>query len=264
MGRTSAEYQRLRVQALAWEPATQRALEAVGIRPGMSCLDAGCGPGEVMRLLGTLVGPTGHVTGIDMDTVIGAEALSVLTETVGPQFSFHGVDLETLPELPNGPYDLVYARLTILHLKNPKKVLQHLWASVKPGGTLLIQDYDVHYTHVYPAHPLFDEFDKVLFGVLEAGGRDAQIGSRMPHLFVDAGVGEPTGTDVYGLIEPLRQFYPMLLASYRSILPIALQLGLTTKEQSEQFLTGLPELANGPVYYTARWPLMIATWKQKL
>jgi cyclopropane fatty-acyl-phospholipid synthase-like methyltransferase len=55
LGRTEAEYDRLRRQARLWEPATHRVLTAAGVAPGMRCLDAGCGPGEVMRLIGRLV-----------------------------------------------------------------------------------------------------------------------------------------------------------------------------------------------------------------
>ena len=264
MGRTSAEYQRLRAQARVWEAATQRALQAVGIKEGMNCLDAGCGPGEVMRLLGNLVGSQGHVTGIDVDAFIGEEALGILTTTVGPQFSFRADDLESLPDLPNAPYDLVFARLTMIHLKSPVAVLKHLWDLVKPGGTLLIQDYDLSYMQFYPTNKEFDEFETVLFNTFEAGGKDYRIGSRMPRLFVEAGLGEPTGTDVYGVLQPLHQMHSMLVAVYQSLLPIALNLRLTTQEKSRRFIDGLPALANSEEYYTCNWPLMIATWKQKI
>ena len=71
MGRTSEEYQRLRAQAKLWDFATQRVLRDAGLRPNMRCLDIGCGPGEVMRLMGETVGLTGHVTGIDIDGKLG-------------------------------------------------------------------------------------------------------------------------------------------------------------------------------------------------
>ena len=264
MGRTSAEYQRLRAQAMVWEASTLRALQAIGIREGMNCLDAGCGPGEVMRLLGTMIGPTGHVTGIDVDTKLGEEAIDVLRNTVGNQFSFQTFDLETAADFPNAPYDLVYARLTMIHLKNPVAALRRLWALVKSGGTLLIQDYDMSYTHMYPLTWTYEEFQNVLFRTFDAGGKDYRIGSRMPRLFDEADIGAPTGTDVYGIIAPLQRIYPMLVAVYQSLLPIALKVGITNEAQSKRFLNELPEQANSGDYYTGGWPLMIATWKQKI
>jgi hypothetical protein len=48
---------------------------------------------------------------------------------------------------------------------------------------------------------------------------------------------------------------------YCSVLPLALQFGLTTKERSEWFCEQMqsPDLANS--YF--RWPLLISAWKQK-
>ena len=62
--RTSKEYKRLRVQAKLWEATTVHVLQQAGLRTGLRCLDLGCGPGEVMRLMGETVGPTGQITGI--------------------------------------------------------------------------------------------------------------------------------------------------------------------------------------------------------
>ena len=45
--RDAKEYQRLRDQARMWEEATAHVLAAVGLGPGMSCLDVGSGPGAV-------------------------------------------------------------------------------------------------------------------------------------------------------------------------------------------------------------------------
>jgi hypothetical protein len=71
-GRTPEEYQRLRRQAQVWEPATMRVLREAGLRKGMSCLDVGCGPGEVMRLMGELVGHIGEPDGTDVAGTIGS------------------------------------------------------------------------------------------------------------------------------------------------------------------------------------------------
>src|SRR5215467_4481792 len=79
MGRTSGEYERLRRQSELLDSITVTVLDQVGLGFGMQCLDVGCGPGEVMRLMAERVGPTGRVVGIDLDGKLGSEALSVLT-----------------------------------------------------------------------------------------------------------------------------------------------------------------------------------------
>ena len=59
LGRTPQEYERLRAQARVWESATGRLFDQVALAPGASCLDAGCGPGETMRLMAQRVGTVG-------------------------------------------------------------------------------------------------------------------------------------------------------------------------------------------------------------
>ena len=66
LGHTPQEYERLRAQARIWEGATARVLDQVGVPRGGSCLDAGCGPGETMRMLAERVGPEGFITAADL------------------------------------------------------------------------------------------------------------------------------------------------------------------------------------------------------
>jgi hypothetical protein len=68
LGRTPTEHARLRAQAHVREEATRHVSGLVGVPLGASCLDAGCGIGETMRVLAELVGPEGSVLGIDLDT----------------------------------------------------------------------------------------------------------------------------------------------------------------------------------------------------
>lgn len=93
LGRTQEEYQRLRRQAKVWEPATMRIFQQIGLREGMRCLDLGCGPGEVMRMMGELVGATGHVTGIDANGEIGRQAIEMLQATTKSHFTFIEQDI---------------------------------------------------------------------------------------------------------------------------------------------------------------------------
>src|SRR5215468_3720225 len=88
MGRTKAEHDRLRQQALMWEAATARLLRDAGLRAGMSCLDVGCGPGSVMKLMGEIVGSSGSVTGLDLDSDLGWEMLQDLRGTSQCRFGF--------------------------------------------------------------------------------------------------------------------------------------------------------------------------------
>ena len=136
LARTSAEYQRLRRQAQLWEQVTAQVLDRVGVGAGMHCLDVGCGPGEVMRLMAERVGASGRVTGLDNDGRVGQEALEVLRATVAGQFEFIQADAEATGEPPGGPFDLVYARLLLFHLRDPLAMLRKMYAWTRPGGVM--------------------------------------------------------------------------------------------------------------------------------
>jgi len=263
LGHTSVEYQRLRQQALAWEQVTRRVLQANGLQTGMRCLDIGCGPGEVMRLMGEIVGPSGQVTGVDIDGKLGRETLGVLQATTPSNFSFLETDVEAVDEIAGQPFDVTFARIVLIHLKDPLAMLRKLYKWTKPGGVMIVQDYDFRSVDIFPRFPTYPEFENVLHGVFAKAGRDIQIGYKMPAHFVAAGVGQPNGSDVASILEPLPQAATMIQSIYRNLLPHALQLGLTTTTASQAFLDEFNQAVNGSSYHSAMWPLLISTWKHK-
>ena len=143
LGRSPSEYERLRDQARIWEPETASLLDHAGLAPGTRCLDVGCGPGETMSLMAERVGPAGHVTGIDIDATIGAQAIDMLHAAGHRRCTFEAIDAETDETIPGAPFDLVFARLLLLYTDDPAAALRRLWAWVAPGGRLVVQDYDL-------------------------------------------------------------------------------------------------------------------------
>jgi tRNA A58 N-methylase Trm61 len=61
----TAATHRLRVLHSLYGPGARRVLLRAGLQPGMRVADLGCGVGTVTALLAELVGPTGHVIGVD-------------------------------------------------------------------------------------------------------------------------------------------------------------------------------------------------------
>jgi ubiquinone/menaquinone biosynthesis C-methylase UbiE len=262
LARTSAEYQRLRQQARLWEQVTAQVLDRVGINAGMRCLDVGCGPGEVMRLVAERVGATGRVTGLDNDGRIGREAVEVLRATVAGQFEFIQADAETTGEPPGGPFDLVYARLLLFHLSDPVAMLRKMYAWTRPGGVLLVQDLDFHPMDIVPRPATWAEFENVMFGVFDRAGRDTRIGLKLPLHFAAAGVGEPDGTDVAGQLLPLAEIGGLFQAVYESMQPAGLRLGLTTEDAGQAFIAEITEAIRDR-RGVGMAPLLVSAWKHK-
>ncbi len=263
LGRSPEEYERLRSQARVWEDATARALDRVALSPGARCLDAGCGPGETMRLLAERVGPSGQVVGLDVDAAIGDEAAAMLHRSGHRQCSFRAHDLTVDEPIPQAPFDLVYARLLIFHLPQRLDVLRRLWDAVAPGGCLLVQDYDLRAIGVLPSLASVEEAMRVFAGAFGALGGDIHAGTRMPDLFARAGIGSPDGTDVAGRIEPFGTGRFILEHTLRSIVPAAVAHGVTTQQRADATVAALSEDAARFPDRPMLWPLMIGTWKRK-
>jgi len=263
LGHSPGEYDRLRTQARVWEEATGRLLDQIGLGPGASCLDAGCGPGETMRLMAERAGPSGRVVGIDTDASLGAMAVATLHDGGHRQCSFRAQDLTGSEPIPGEPFDLVYARLLLFHLPQRAAVLARLWDAVAPGGHLLVQDYDIRGISVLPELYSVAELGRVVTGVFQAVGADVHTGARLPQLFAQAGIGAPDGTNVAGRLEPLAAGRAFLERTFRSVLPVALAYGITTSAGATELLASLDRDAARFADCPMGWPLLIGAWKRK-
>ena len=261
--RTAEEYDRLRAQARMWEPGTIRLLERVGLGAGARCLDVGCGPGEVMRLMAERVGPAGHVTGVDADAVLGAHAIAALQAAGHHQCWFEALDIEGPEPIPGGPYDLVYARLLFLYVDDELMILRRLWESVAPGGHLVVQEHDLQSGSLVPELAIGEEFFRVVRGTFAASGADMRLGPRLPALFDAGGLGVPDGVDVATFAGLLRDVAPRFEAVYRAILPAALQLGITTRDDAEGWFEAFAREMAAPGAHMVLWPLMVGAWRRK-
>ena len=103
LGRSGHELTRLDLQGVLYREITQRAMVNAGITEGMSVLDVGCGSGDVTRLAGQLVGPSGSVLGIDYDeeTIQGESARSEGPQSANVSFRMQ----EVSSDIPGQPFD---------------------------------------------------------------------------------------------------------------------------------------------------------------
>jgi len=262
LGRTDEEYERLRRQALMFERFAVSAFDRIRLGQGMSCLDVGCGPGEVMRLMAERVGPTGRVVGIDVDDRLAQQALNDLRGKGYGQCSIVSADLYTLEQTLHDVFDVVYARLLVQHLDDPLAGLKQMYRRVKPGGQLVIQDMYLPALDSDSPTILFREMRSVVDGVWGKAGKDARVGVNLPGHFIRAGIGVPDGTDVAADLIPMRDAVGMLTSVYKSLLPLALKLGVTTEERSKQFFAEGADAARDDTSY-ALLPLIISVWKKK-
>jgi len=259
--RDAREYQRLRDQARMWQGTTAGVLAAVGLGPGMSCLDVGSGPGAVMRLMADRVGPQGRVTGIEIDPALGAEALRNLRAQGGAEFQQIAADLLALETPPGAPFDLTFCRLLLMHMRDPVIILEKMAAWTKPGGVVVAQEFDFGAIAVEPLCPAMAEFNRLFEGVFRGHGRNLRAGRQLPAQFEAAGLGVPDGTLAEVKYLPLKDMAAMLIGVYQGLFASAVELGIADPVRAEQFKADIADAGADGRYYCLT-PILIAAWKR--
>jgi ubiquinone/menaquinone biosynthesis C-methylase UbiE len=259
LGYNREEHARLDRQAQALEAPTRMALSQIGVKPGWRCLDVACGTGAVTRILGQMVGPTGAVRGVDIDEAYGARAIAALNEQGPAIHAFQKLDVMSADEPEAAPYDLVFARLLLVHMTNPDLVLRRLWSWVRPGGTLLVLDYD---TGVVMGMPQVDDVDfarELLLDSFYKTGKNPRMGAALPYHFQRSGLGVADGNVVMGSI---RHSDGMLTAVLKSLEPVIFKLELADRKRMDGVYASLALNDADPIS-VMRYPDLVATWKVK-
>lgn len=258
LARTVSEYGRLRDQAATWAPFTEDVLASAGLGPGMHALDAGCGPGDVMRLMAGLVGPEGSVTGVDIDAEVGAYGLAQLqAEGVG-DVRFHAANLLEVASVPGAPFDLVFCRFLLLHMDDPVAMVRRLAALTRPGGTLVAMDY-VNNTHrIAPHHPVLARAIEIINGTLSGAGRPLDAGLRLGEWFRGAGLPMPHGTDAKTIFEVSHKD-SMLAKAVAGFGAAAVRMGLASAEEIARLPDEVRAIAAKEEHMVLR-PTVTAAW----
>jgi SAM-dependent methyltransferase len=120
-----------------YNPRTFRFLEATGIRPGWHCLEIGGGSGSVATWMAERAGPSGSVllTDIDPRFIEG----SGLQGTANIELRRHDIGSDPLPE---AAFDLIHARLVLMHVPQRHQALDRIAHALKPGGWVVIEDFE--------------------------------------------------------------------------------------------------------------------------
>lgn len=128
-------------QLASAEAEVPRLVGLFDLKPGMTVADVGAGFGAWTIGFAQAVGPTGRVYSSD----IGEEQLASLRQTMTRE----GLDNVTVVEagerstnLPAGSCDAILIRDAYHHLTAPGDITSSLAASLKPGGRLIVIDFE--------------------------------------------------------------------------------------------------------------------------
>jgi SAM-dependent methyltransferase len=140
-------------------------LAAAKAAPGERVLDIGCGTGVTTEPYAVAVGPTGHVTGVDISRPM-LDAAEERIATAGlKNVSLLLADAQVHPFEP-AAYDLLTSRLGVMFFADPVAAFTNLIGALKPGGRLVMAvwatiadnthwkiPYEIAIRHVGPPAP---------------------------------------------------------------------------------------------------------------
>ncbi|PGH45770.1 methyltransferase [Micromonospora sp. WMMA1996] len=150
------------------DPITTDRIAPPLLTPGARCWEVGAGGGSVARAMAAAVGPSGRVVATDLD-------LAHLRPAGNLEVRRHDVRHEPPP---GDPFDLVHARLVLLHLPERRRVLRTLAGALAPGGWLVVEEFDctaplrVLTAPSDDAAKLFAQVTDAMLGILQGHGAD--------------------------------------------------------------------------------------------
>ena len=158
------------------------------LRPGMTVLDIGCGPGSITRGLAERVVP-GQVVGIDLSADTLASARQDAAARGLTNLRYDEASVYQLP-YPDASFDVAYAHQVFQHLREPAKALREVLRVLKPGGLVAVRDVDWGTAAYWPADPWLDRFVETHFKAWYRNGGEPRMGRHLRALFNAAGVDD--------------------------------------------------------------------------
>lgn len=107
------------------------------LKPGMTILDVGCGPGSISIDFARLI-PDGHVTGIDVADPLDEARASAAALGVN-NVEFRVGDIHAL-DFPDASFDVVHAHQVLQHIADPIQALREMRRVAKPGGIVAARE----------------------------------------------------------------------------------------------------------------------------
>ena len=209
-------------------------LDLLGIRPGQTVLDVGCGSGVVTRDMARRVSPGGRAVGLDPS----AEFLTIARELsreagLDSVAEFREGSALALP-FSDGEFDVAVAATVLVHVPGAAAAVPEMVRVVRPGGRIGIFDFDGDSLII--SHPDRALTRRIVAAFSDHGAVDGWLVRRLPGLLGRAGLGDVTTRAFLPLEREPDGFYGRM--AVRAV-DVAAQVGAITESEREGWLAAL-------------------------
>ena len=155
------------------------------VRPGMTLLDCGCGPGTITFDFAALVAPA-EVVGVDIEPSQLRFAQTQAADREKSNIHFSVADLYALPFSDNA-LDAVFLHGVLEHMQTPVAALGEVCRVLKHGGIVGARHADFGGFLLEPAEPPLDRFVPLFERLMVHNGGDPMAGRHQLRWLREAG-----------------------------------------------------------------------------
>ena len=230
-----------------------RHLEDRGVGPGWNCLEVGGGGGTIAAWLAARVGPTGHVLVTDLNP-------RFLDDSKFSNMEIRSHNIVTDP-LPDAAFDLIHARLVLIHIPEREQVLARLAAALKPGGWIIEEEFDsqlLQYDPLRMPGEVHLKTQEALFRLLDERGVERRWGRLVFGRMRAMGLVDVRAKAHLSMWHGGSAGASLTRANFEQLRDALITSGYVTREELEQDIARLDD----PEFVTPS-PIMWTTWGRR-
>ena len=137
----------------ACAPELRQIIDSLPLLEGSHVVDLACGDGVYLPWLAEQVGPSGHVTGVDLSPAYLRLARDHVAQTAyATQITLEQADVYRLPYADH-TFDAVWCAHSLYSLPDPLAALREMQRIIKPAGLVMLLENDTLHHYLLPWPP---------------------------------------------------------------------------------------------------------------